>query len=155
MGPVHQFLGIRGWIMATGYSTPRIAGFGLLLYVPAITPVWTRSRMNPIAAIRVRLLLGQRRSEKLLDPTRFYCLQRVSLDWNSLQARCCCHQVIQRIGIVIRWNVHDPWFQVRRGQICHTGLNRHTWAGYRRSVYHWLITGACSRGVEKIPSLED
>ena len=104
--------------------------------------------MNPVPAIRIRLLLCQSRLKEFSDPAGFNRRWRVTINWESRQPRRRGDHVLQRVGIMTRWY----WYVLRRGRVPpgrshHLGLNWRSSPG-RRDL--WRVTGPCTRRVEEV-----
>ena len=104
--------------------------------------------MNPVPAMRTRLLLCQSRLTEFPDPAGFNRRWRVAIDWESRQSRRRGDYVFQRVGIMTRWY----WHVLRRGNV-HTGWPHHLRLNWRSSPGCrdlWRVTGPCTRRVEKV-----
>ena len=68
--------------------------------------------MDPVPAVRVRLLLRQRCLKEFSDPAGFNSRWRVAVNWESRQPCCRGDHVLQRVSIMTRWY----WYVLRRGR---------------------------------------
>ena len=104
--------------------------------------------MDPVPAIRVRLLLRQSCLKDLPDPAGFDRCRRVAINWESRQPRRRGDHVFQRVGIMTR----RYWYVLRRGRV-HPGRSHHLGLNWRSSPGHydlWRFTRPCTRRVEEV-----
>ena len=104
--------------------------------------------MNPVPAIRIRLLLRQSRLKEFSDPAGFNRRWRVTINWESRQLCRCGDHVFQRVGIMTRWY----WHVLRRGR-GHLGRPHDLWLnrGPRPGHYDpWRVARPCTWRVEEV-----
>ena len=121
-----------------------------------IAPAWTGGGVDPVTAVRICFLLDQSCPQKLLDPSRLYCLRQVTFNWNGLRPCSSGNEIVHRVGVVTqRCRNSLRYNSILTRQIHPTGLNRRASRRGFRPVYLHRITGSCSWGVEKVSGLEN
>ena len=104
--------------------------------------------MDPVPAVRVRLLLRQSCMKELPDPAGFNRRWRVTINWESRQPRRRGDHVFQRVGIMTR----QYWYILRRGRV-HPGRSHHLGLNWPPGPGHYdlrRVTRPCTRRVEEV-----
>ena len=104
--------------------------------------------MDPVPAVRVRLLLRQCCLKELADPAGFNSRWRVAVNWESRQPCRRGDHVFQRVGIMTRWY----WHVLRRGRV-HPGRSHHLGLNWCPSPGHYdlrRVTRPCTRRAEEV-----
>ena len=118
--------------------------------MPAVTRAlaWTRGRVDPVPAVRVRLLLRQCCLKEFPDPAGFNSRRRGTVNWESRQPCCRSDHVLQRVIIMTR----GYWHILRRGR-WHLGRPHHSrrnQVSRPRRNDPWRVTRPCTWRVEEV-----